>query len=177
MTVSPSPTDRGSRAVDPAEFALVDGARAVRAASEWLVAGGRWLDIPPQPLHRLEVCLNELLANVIEHGGERARSLPVRLDLRSASAPDPSPSEGRVPRDGPQGEAILTLRDGGIPFDPAAHTQAGAPARLADARPGGLGLVMVRQSSDALSYRRERDQNVVMVRVRWRKPPAGLNGG
>lgn len=177
MTVSPSQADRGGRTVDPAVFPLTDGPGAVRAASEWLVAAGRWLEIPPQPLHRLEVCLNELLANVIEHGGARAPSLPVRLDLRSGSAPDPHPADGRASGDALQGEATLTLRDGGTPFDPASHTPAGAPARLADARPGGLGLVMVRQLSDAFSYRRERDQNVVTVRVRWRQPTAGLHGG
>jgi anti-sigma regulatory factor (Ser/Thr protein kinase) len=177
MTVSPSQTDSGSRAVDPVEFALTDGAWAVRAASQWLVAAGRSLGVPPQPLHRLEVCLNELLANVIEHGGERARSLPVRLDLRSGSVAGPISPDGRASRNVLQGEATLTLSDGGIRFDPALHTPAGAPARLADARPGGLGLVMVRQLSDAFSHRRERDQNVVTVRVRWPKPTAGLHGG
>lgn len=173
MTLTPARIRSGTSDGDSMTCTLADGARALRVSSDWLVSRGRQLGIPPRSLHGLEVCLNELLANVIEHGGERGRTLPVRLNLRVRAAADPIPPGGTGPRHPTDGEATLTLRDGGISFDPVAFIPAAPPSRLADARPGGLGLVMVREISDALSYRREADANVVTVRVRWSEAAAG----
>ena len=87
------------------EFTIdADGAQ-VRRASEWLSKACQRRGVPEVSTQRLELCLNEVLANVISHGGTAARSAPVRLTLQVV--PDGDCSEGNV-----------TVSDAGRAFDP-----------------------------------------------------------
>ena len=129
-------------------------AHELRRASEWLEQTGKMLAIPPAALLRLEVCLNEALANVMAHGGTAALAAPVQLHLHAATAVA-------------GGAAGLTILDAGIAFDPVAAIPGARPGSLMDAEPGGLGLVMMRQSADQLSYRYHAGLNELTCTVKW----------
>jgi len=133
-----------------------DGAE-VRRASEWLVAACRRREVPQAPVGRLELCLNEVLANIIAHGGRPARAAPIRLRFESGAGQDCS-------------EASVTVSDAGKAFNPLSVPAQASPASLAEAAPGGLGLRVIRRCSDWLRYSHEEGRNHLTFGVRWDRP-------
>ena len=105
---------------------------------------------------RLDHCLDEALANVITHGGPTALASPVRLQF------DVRRSQGTC-------TAELSVADAGVAFDPSTYPPEPTPrpASLAEAKPGGLGLLMIRKFSDDLGYRRSEDRNHLTITVSW----------
>jgi serine/threonine-protein kinase RsbW len=137
-----------------AELAIRAVADDVRPASEWLAQICETHGVPDTQILRLDLCLNEALANVIAHGGEQALANPVRLRLD-------------VTRDAPTQLAVVTVCDSGPPFDTASAQPGALPLTLDDAEPGGLGLLMIRNLSDTLSYGFDNGHNELSFGVRW----------
>jgi anti-sigma regulatory factor (Ser/Thr protein kinase) len=123
-----------------------------RRASAWLERNGIASGVPADQITRLDHCVDEVLANIVAHGGPGARRCAVHLEL--------------VVR---HGEARVTITDAGIAFNPVAAPPGARPASLAEAQPGGLGLSMLRSYSDHLAYRREAGRNQLTLTVRWRE--------
>jgi anti-sigma regulatory factor (Ser/Thr protein kinase) len=149
----------------PAEtlnLVLQPSALDLRRCSEWLHDTCQRLDVPAAAAAKLDLCLNEVLANLIEHGGARASSCPVQLTLERADG-DEGGGEGHL--------ATLTISDGGPAFDPLSFSRQPLPRTLQDAEPGGLGLLLVNRFMDERSYRREGDRNVLKLGIRWLKSP------
>lgn len=136
------------------ELAIGADAADVRRAGEWLEQSCRARNVPQALVDRLALCLHEVLANVITHGGETARSalievcLEVRLESGSSCA-------------------AVTVSDAGVPFNPLQVVDKPLPAELSVASVGGLGLVMVRRCSDWIDYRHEAGRNQVTFGARW----------
>lgn len=129
-------------------------AAEVRLASEWLARIGSQYGVPEDQIGRLDLCLNEALANILAHGDEAALRHGVQLSM--AMAPY---AEGL--------QATVVVTDAGPAFD-MAHAPLGArPRTLEEAEPGGLGLLMIRSFSDALDYQRAASRNVLTFSVRW----------
>ena len=126
----------------------------VRRASEWLDTTCRQRDVPQALVERLALCLHEVLANVITHGGRTALSAPIRLLL-----------EVRLDQD--CSKASVTVSDAGIAFNPLSVPKKILPKTLDEASPGGLGLVMIRRCSDWLDYRHEDGHNHLTFGTRW----------
>jgi anti-sigma regulatory factor (Ser/Thr protein kinase) len=126
----------------------------VRIASEWLEKSCLERDVPSSEINRLDLCLNEALANVISHGGKSSLSSTIGLQLEVSHTPDFS-------------EASLIISDPGTAFDPFDTPAKSLPKTLAEAEPGGLGLLMMRNFSDSMSYRYSDGKNQLTVRVRW----------
>ena len=91
---------------------------------------------------------------MLDHGGASARSAPIGLRLASSRDPDGA-------------DATLTVTDAGTAFDPLAVLPRSRPQTLAEARLGGLGLVMVRANADSLSYEYTDGRNQLTIGVRW----------
>ena len=125
-----------------------------RRASTWLVATATAHQLPADVTVRLDHCLDEALANVIAHAGPAAKASPVELHLAMRRSPGACTAE-------------LTLLYQGVAFDPSRHEPASRSTNLADAQLGGLGLVMLRQFSDAIDYRRSEDRNRLTITVNW----------
>lgn len=125
----------------------------VRRASDWLTALAHATQLGNDATYRLEMCLNEALANVIDHGGEQARANTVRLTF---SVTD---DDGVL-------TAWLKISDAGSAFSPLAVEQKARADALDDVQPGGLGLLMLRQFADHLSYARTQDRNELTLQVR-----------
>lgn len=136
------------------ELAISASGAEVRRASEWLSGICLQRDIPVMQAQRLEICLNEVLANILAHAGSTASTAPVRLQLEVQCAAE-------------AGEARVTVSDAGFAFNPLAVTMPPRPNTLAEARAGGLGLVMIRRCSDWLDYCREGGHNHFTFGTRW----------
>lgn len=137
-------------------LSILASPREFSRASVWLESECRLRGIPKDHLHRLDICLNEALANVLNHGGGDAQVIPIELTLTFYPV---------------QGTSLwgmsLTISDGGFPFDPTNHEPRPPPVSLDEAEPGGLGILMMRTSADEIHYRRENDRNLNCFVVRW----------
>jgi serine/threonine-protein kinase RsbW len=137
-----------------ATLSIRPDAEGIRRSSLWLSASCTDRAVPSEQIDRLDLCLNEVLANVLDHAGAGALDQPVELALRVNEETD-------------HGSARLVVSDGGEPFDPLIFTPAAVPRSLAEAVPGGLGIRLVRNFSDDLSYARVAGRNVLTMQVRW----------
>jgi serine/threonine-protein kinase RsbW len=133
-------------------------AHEMRRCSSWLTESCEKEAVPPGPTGKLELCLNEVLANLIEHVGAARFSRPVDLALELADCGD-------------RRLATLTVIDDGPAFDPLSVTRAPLPRSLQEAEPGGLGLLLVRRFMDERSYQRAEGRNVLKLGIYWSKGP------
>jgi serine/threonine-protein kinase RsbW len=140
----------------PASLTIRAEAEEVRRASAWLESTARAQRVPPEQIVRLDHCLDEALANVMRHGGPTAFASPIRLALE-------------VQRGDGWCSAELLVADEGIAFDPSCLMLElpPRPATLAQAEPGGLGLLMIRSFADDLSYQRSEGVNQLTMIVSW----------
>jgi len=125
-----------------------------RRASAWLEEYGRKQGVPTEKIARLDLCLNEALANVVDHGGSavRGNSIRLRFNLTQLSGVH---------------QFSLTLIDSGMKFNPLALENKPKPTLLEDAEVGGLGVTMIRSFSDELSYQYLDGRNHLTFSVKW----------
>ena len=124
----------------------------LRPLSEWFrqfasdngVAGRRALDF--------ELCLNELVTNVIHYAYADKGRHEIRVALE---------------REGD--ELRATVEDDGGPFNPLEKEPPAVPLSLDEAGVGGWGIPIVRALADDLSYERRDGQN--RLTITSRKPP------
>lgn len=146
MTIAPRPCALGLEIdPDPREF---------RRASSWLRAGGASLEVPEEQIDRLELCLNEVLANLVEHGGDAVASNPIQLELGTSPV---------LSGCGVQ----LVVCDRGEPFDSGQADLRPLPGSLEQASPGGLGLLLVKTFCDELHYRVLEGRNELRISMHW----------
>lgn len=67
---------------------------------------------------------------------------------------------------------FLEIRDNGIPFDPTESEAPDIGELLRNERKGGLGIFLARELMDGFSYKRESDQNVLMMYKKVKKTMA-----
>ena len=110
---------------------------APRAAAAWLRAVPSGLSA--SRLADAELCMDELVTNVVRHAWD-------------ASDPGPRSVTLRIGRAG--GEVEITVEDMGRPFDPTAAPLAPIAHSLDEAVPGGRGLMLVRSIAPRVVYER-----------------------
>ena len=95
---------------------------------------------------RGEVCLNEVVANIFVHGSADRPATTVDISVETSS------------------DAVaMTIADDGRPFDPLAYQGAEQGSSLADMAIGGLGIPLIRNFADEISYRRVEACNVLTL--------------
>lgn len=93
----------------------------------------------------VNVALDELLANTVSYG----------LDATSGTATVAAAiADGRL---------VLTLTDNGREFDPFARAAPDTTLSVEHRQIGGLGIHLVKELMDEVSYRRDGDLNVVVL--------------
>lgn len=134
---------------DPGEF---------RLASLWLAQLCHEQSIPMHQIYRLDLCLNEVLANILNHGGEAALASAIFLNFNFTQDQDDS-------------QASLVVSDLGIEFNPLNAEPQTTPQSLAEAEPGGLGLRMLFKFADDVSYSYQDGRNHLSFSIRWKNTP------
>lgn len=61
-------------------------------------------------------------------------------------------------------ELMLKVEDDGIPFNPLGVREPDIDKPLEEREPGGLGLFFVRNLTDELEYKREKDKNILIMK-------------
>lgn len=60
---------------------------------------------------------------------------------------------------------VVDIVDEGPPFDPLARTDPDTSLELDQRQPGGLGILLIKNLVDEVSYRREDERNVLTLRI------------
>lgn len=122
----------------------------LRRASAWLNLHATEWNVPDTVTPRIDLCLNEVVANSVTHGGPAVTDGPLSIQLSMASSHD-------------QTLVTLSIADSGKAFDPTSVAPKARVLSLSDATPGGLGLVMMRDSASRLAYRRSAGRNHIDI--------------
>ena len=136
------------------ELTIGATAEESRRASEWLDRSCRQRGVPQAQIDGLALCLEEVLANVNAHGGKSALSEPITLRLD-------------VALDQRLNSASVTVLDAGAAFDPLTAPDRPLPNTLDEALPRGMGLGIIRRTSNFLHYRRADGRNHLTFGMRW----------
>lgn len=67
------------------------------------------------------------------------------------------------------GRLALTIDDDGCPFDPTGATPTDLAVAADERPPGGLGIVLMRQLTNALSYERREGHNILRIEKQHRE--------
>ena len=119
--------------------------------SGWLDEIWQAHDLPFEIQAQLNTSVEEILSNVIRHGGA---SQPIQVQV--AVRPE---------------NISIEILDRGVPFDPLNQTEPDVNLPLEQRRAGGLGIFMVKRMMDQTSYERRQDANCfTMVKVRTAQP-------
>ncbi len=113
---------------------------------------GRFADahgVPAGVRRSVQVALDDLLSNSIMHGyaGRPGGEVAIQAEL----------SADRI---------RITITDDGEPFDPLAAASPDTSLTAEQRLPGGLGIHLVRQLMDEVSYERKGGRNIVTVAKR-----------
>ncbi|WP_341676913.1 ATP-binding protein [Niveibacterium sp. SC-1] len=99
-------------------------------------------------LYKVELVLEETLVNAIRHaftdGAVHCIDLTVTVDADTVA---------------------LRFEDDGIAFDPRLATEPVRPASIADASPGGLGLMLVRRAAKFIDHARSEGRNRLTIGI------------
>jgi serine/threonine-protein kinase RsbW len=125
---------------------VADDLGDVRGATAWVGQQVAGAEIAEEIRFNIEVCVEEALANLIEHG----RPAQDAKDIAIAVAADP---EG----------ATILVTDRCVPFD-TAEAPSPEPPTLADMHPGGQGLRLIRAFASELTYRTAEGRNELTMR-------------
>lgn len=124
---------------------IAEVARVIAAFGDFADAEG----LPASVRRSAFVVLDELLANTVSHGLQGRPEGQVTIDVKLATE-----------------LLVMTLRDNGNAFDPFARAAPDTTSSVEDRPIGGLGIHLVKQLVDDVSYRREGDHNVVVIAKR-----------
>jgi anti-sigma regulatory factor (Ser/Thr protein kinase) len=117
---------------------LCDSA-ALRRLTPFVAAFAQAQALSAELLYALTLCVEEAASNAVRHGTPNA---PVQLSLHAAAD-----------------TVVAELVDHGIPFDPLQAPPPVQPATLAEARPGGLGIHLMREFCPDIRYARQDGAN------------------
>ena len=104
-------------------------------------------DCPQKALYQIEVAIEEILVNIVSYAGlSDADGVEVRCEVLD----DPL-------------RVVVQFLDGGVPFDPLAKADPDTSPEALQEREGGLGIFMVKQMMDDVSYSYENGKNTLTI--------------
>jgi len=102
--------------------------------------------IPQDKRFALEVCVEEIVTNVIKYGypEDQVGEITIRLDNQSD-------------------QLIIQIEDAGVPFDPTKAKEVDIHQDLMDRPIGGLGIHMVKKMMSEVRYERVESRNLLTM--------------
>ena len=129
------------------KLSLVNDLREIGAAAEKVDAFCEAQGISPQVAYAVNLSIDEILTNTISYGydddAEHRIDLTFRVDGESL---------------------VVTIVDDGRPFDSSTEREPDFDATIEERALGGLGLFLVQQMMDEMSYERRDDRNIITLR-------------
>jgi serine/threonine-protein kinase RsbW len=94
----------------------------------------------------LKLCVNEAVANVIAHGRTSDVALLLEVDVYATVE-----------------TAVATVSDNCYPFDPLSHPLATRMTSLSDAKVGGYGILLIRETAREVSWQAIGDHGNILT--------------
>lgn len=116
----------------------------------WLEPIFELYQLPSALSFQLDLCLTELVTNVISYGFPGTQPPEDAIAVRLVRGP---------------AEVTVEVVDQGVEFNPVAYAPPPQPSTLEEARIGGRGLLLVRRFATQLQYRREQGCNRLTLRL------------
>jgi anti-sigma regulatory factor (Ser/Thr protein kinase) len=107
-------------------------------------------NVPADVVNAMHLSLEEVVTNVIVHGYKQTGNKTVQVRL--AARP---------------GEVIVEVEDEAPPFDPLARAAPDLDLPLEERPIGGLGIHLVKNLMDAVTYQRDGNRNRLTLTKRW----------
>ncbi len=111
-----------------------------------IAAFGKQSALDADFLFSLNLCLDEILTNVISYAFDDAGSHEIVMDIERADW-----------------DVIVVVSDGGKPFDPLSAKRPDFEASIETRKIGGLGMHFVRTMTNRVEYSRENGQNRLKI--------------
>jgi len=105
--------------------------------------------VAPDTVHDARLIAEELLTNTLCHGCDPALAHAIEVEARVHAE-----------------RLVLVFRDDGAAFDPLARADPDIHADIEDRPIGGLGIFLVRELAESVSYERIGGDNVLTVGLR-----------
>ncbi len=119
----------------------------IRRVAEFAERFGAEQQLGDDAVMAINLVLDELMANIIEHGFPDGGEHTIRVTLGVDA-----------------GELTIEVDDDGRPFDPLQAPPPDLDLPIEERPVGGLGIHIVRSLMDAVEYRRRNDRNVLTMR-------------
>lgn len=137
--------------VEPRHLTIDGRYREIRRACHFVVQAGRDAGLGEDDLWQIELACDEACTNIIEHAYGREGAGEIDLTCHV---------------DG--GDFVLSIRDSGSAFEPRdvplpSDSQPSDPTQL---KSGGLGLFLMRQTMDDVSFTFATEGNLLVMRKR-----------
>ena len=104
-------------------------------------------DCPEKTRFQIEVAIEEILVNIVSYAGLAADD---GVEIRCEVIEDPL-------------RVVVQFLDKGVPFDPLAMSDPDRSTEALQEREGGLGIFMVKQMMDDVSYAYENGKNTLTI--------------
>lgn len=127
------------------EFAIHGSREGINDLRNYIEEFGRRWSLSKKTTSELNLALEELCSNYIEHS---AGHTPETMSIRISRSPS---------------EIVVIIADNGPPFNPTLAESPDIGLSLEERKIGGLGLHFVKHFTDQLLYKRAKDQNIVTI--------------
>ncbi len=127
----------------------------ISAAAQWVDTIAAEQQFPEQLVFALQVCLEELLTNIVRHGGAKSSG-----DLSEVPIP---PLNVEITISTGAQRVSMTVEDNGKPFDVVNAPAHRIDQPLDEVQPGGLGIQLIRNFASSIAYEQAGLGNRVIV--------------
>ena len=135
-------------------LSLINDISQVPLLAEWIEELGQELSLPMSAVFQLNLALEEAAVNVMNYAYPGDQGRPVTI---VAEITDNELHEERI---------IFTLTDEGVPFDPTKATEPDITLPAEKRNIGGLGIFLVQQLMEQVTYKREEEKNILTMMYR-----------
>ena len=127
--------------------------REISCAASWMESITADLNLPDSKAFAMQVCLEELMSNIVQHGQSRSGSKPTQV----------APLLISIKIDAFVDRTVMTVEDNGRPFNVAQAPAKSINRPLDQIQPGGLGIHLIKSFASNLNYSRTANGNRVVL--------------
>jgi serine/threonine-protein kinase RsbW len=128
-------------------FELKNDLSELKALHQHLKNWGEDISLPEISISRINICLDELFTNIVSYGFKDDLEHIIKFTLNLDNQ-----------------LVIINIEDNGKPFNPLEKMDPDFPENVENAKIGGLGIHIIRNLMDNVSYEREQGNNKLTMK-------------
>ena len=134
-------------AIQKYEFELKNDLSELKNLNRHLNDWGRDTGLQTNSILRINICLDELFTNIVSYGFEDDLEHLIKFTVNLDDD-----------------LLVINIEDDGIPFNPVKKLDPDFPANVESAKIGGLGIHIIRNLIDNISYERKQGKNKLTMK-------------